>query len=256
MLITEKQFFEELINKKVPAMKKASELYKSGDRDSAVSTFVSYAKSIIDSDKYYNLRIAPKNLSDKNVLWSAERSVNNIFRSVGVDIDFGKDAEINWTANPTYNIYREWVYQFNRHQAWREIGIAYRLTGDEKYAQCFERLVRSWIETAEQCPENANGGHTLCWRTIECGIRMMSWAHAIHMCINSPSISDETWLLIFMSMWEHCTRMRKNGSYSGNWLIIEMEGMLSVCTLYGSIYADTDAWLDFALHTLEIELDN
>ncbi|MBN1641006.1 MAG: alginate lyase family protein, partial [Anaerolineae bacterium] len=162
-------------------------------------------------------------------------------------------GEVDWTINPTYNQYREWTWQLSRHPEWAMLAERYRETGDERYAEAFVRFFRSWVRQAV-VPENADGGATLCWRTIEAGIRMGgSWQRALHAFYRSPHFTDEVLVDWYKSIWEHGWRLR-NFHRTGNWLIMEMNGLAQIGILYPQ-FVDAPAWKAYAFERLVHELD-
>ena len=259
MLITEKRFYEEALNISIPEMKEASELYKSGDTKAAAKKFADYVRNIPAPEKFLSDRAeiaATCKQKGETTMDIANRVVENRYVSVGVAHDFGKDDKIDWYANPCYNNYVEWGYQFHRHNEWTALAHAYLDTGDEKYAEYFAKTIYSWITEAEQYPvENPSPYACKHWRTIECGIRMTrNWHTPIFACLKSPAISDELWVLIFMSIWEHGNRLYNDNTYV-NWLSLEMNGLLHVGVFYPFL-ADAEKWKNYALNQFIEETDN
>ncbi len=161
-------------------------------------------------------------------------------------------GEVDWTINPTYNGYREWTWQLNRHGEWAILGERYRETGDERYAAGWVRLFRSWVRQAV-VPERAAGNETLCWRTIEAGIRMGgAWHYALHSCYRSPHATDDVLVDWYKSVWEHGWRLR-NFHWTHNWLIMEMNGLAQIGLLYPQ-FREVTAWRDYAFARLDEEL--
>jgi hypothetical protein len=163
------------------------------------------------------------------------------------------DGEVDWFINPTFNQYKEWTWQLSRHSEWAILAERYRATGDERFAAAFVRFFRSWVRQA-LVPENADGGATLCWRTIEAGIRMGGdWQWALHSFYRSPHFSDDVLVDWYKSVWEHGWRLR-NFHRTGNWLIMEMNGLAQIGILYPQ-FRDAAAWKVYAFDRMIEELD-
>jgi hypothetical protein len=115
---------------------------------------------------------------DESVAQAAERILRGELISCGTPHLF--EGQVDWFINPTFNQYREWTWQLSRHPEWAILAERYRETGDERFAEGFVRFFTSWVRQAV-VPEDAPGGATLCWRTIETGIRMAgAWQWALH----------------------------------------------------------------------------
>jgi hypothetical protein len=86
------------------------------------------------------------------------------------------------------------VWEPNRHHHLVVLGRAWRLTGDEKFAQSAVAQIESWIE---QCPY----GLGMNWRSpLELAIRMINWTWSSPRCDsrsgklrgNTPGVPPET----------------------------------------------------------------
>lgn len=162
------------------------------------------------------------------------------------------EGEVDWFINPTFNHYREWTWQLSRHPEWAILAQRYRETGDERFAAAFVRFFRSWVRQA-LVPEDAPGGATLCWRTIEAGIRMGgAWQWALHSFYQSPYFTDDVLVDWYKSIWEHGWRLR-NFHRTGNWLIMEMNGLAQIGILYPQ-FKDAPAWKTYAFDRMVDEL--
>ena len=171
--------------------------------------------------------------------------------SCGIPWHF-KDHKIDWEFNPTYNAYKEWPWQLSRHPEWSALAKYYILTGDEQAAQTYADMLDSWLKQAV-VPEDLPGYATWCWRTIEAGIRMMSWIFHISVFIDSPALTDKLVTEYYISLYEHGWRLRTKCTH-GNWLIMEMHGLLK-SALTGYFFNDSKAWYDYAVTRLCAELD-
>ena len=173
------------------------------------------------------------------------------FISCGIPWHFA-DHKIDWEFNPTYNAYKEWPWQLSRHPEWTVLAKYYLLTGDEKAAETYSDMLDSWIKQAV-VPVDLPGGATWCWRTIEAGIRMMSWIFQISVFINSPAMTDSRITEYFISIYEHGWRLRTKCTH-GNWLIMEMHGLLKAA-LMGDFFVESEEWYEYAVTRLCAELD-
>ena len=63
--------------------------------------------------------------------------------SVGVPCEYGEGKPVDWKANPTYNGYREWTWQLNRHNDWKLLAHEYRRTHNRRLAETAAELFTS-----------------------------------------------------------------------------------------------------------------
>lgn len=188
---------------------------------------------------------------DETAEQAAERILQGTLISCSTPFTF--KGEVDWFSNPTFNQYKEWTWQLSRHPEWGILAERYRATGDERFAEAFVRFFKSWVKQAV-VPENADGGATLCWRTIEAGIRMGGvWQWALHSFYRSPAFTDDVLIDWYKSIWEHAWRLR-NFHRTGNWLIMEMNGLAQIGILYPQ-FKEASAWKQYAFDRMVDELD-
>ena len=159
---------------------------------------------------------------------TADRAVNADVTVVDIPWKFS-DGNIDWRFNPTAQrlpVNHEWLWQLNRMYFWNDMCSAYLKTGNEKYAQAFNRQLRSWISIAGYPPaENWNAPGSI-WRTIETGLRLMtSWSNAFETFRKSPSLSDENLCLMLSAMHRHAVHLQLHHKEKRNWLLMEMSGL-------------------------------
>ncbi len=257
MIITEKQFYLEELDYNIPELARVKELYLAGDTVGAEAAFAGFFRKSLNAEHYFAMdgaAAAEKSKADRDSkIEYADRICRGIVRSCKFEYDYG--GEIDWNFNGAPDGYREWLWQLNRHSIFRQIAYAYLETGDEKYADAFNRHMTGWIAQAEcpQWPVPYKSTAVPTWRTISAGIRMLgNWQYALHAFKNSPSIPDRTWVLIAMSIWEH-GQLLMNSPTALNWLDIEMSGLHALSTIH-RFYRLSDTWRNFAIDTMAREL--
>lgn len=182
-----------------------------------------------------------------------ERLQRHVLVSVGVPCDFGAMGEINWKANPTYNQYKEWTWQLNRHHEWKILAHEYNRTKNVEYAYQAVQFFQSWVCQAV-CPDASVSGYdTECWRTIECGIRMgANWPYVLYTFFDTEAFTDDLLVEWYQSVWEHGQRLYRNRTH-GNWLIMEMNGLAQTGILYPQ-FKQSVTWRQSAFSALDEEL--
>ena len=163
---------------------------------------------------------------------------------VSCDIYHKFDGKIDWYSNHTYNNYEEWTWQLSRHRQVLDLAWVYYYNKDEKYAKCAIDILYSWIRQAVTPPIDTDGHDTLCWRTIECGIRMSVWAKVIILLLDSPFLTAAFVKDFFKSIFEHAKRLSSRYT-DANWLTIEMKGLYLTSLLY-PFFKQSVAWRKLA----------
>jgi len=234
--------------------KELLEAVEMSDFKTARGIFAQYIRRTLNPDLFSSIAYFVGDnafmLPDESIEAAAERILDNKLVSVGVLYDFHE--EVDWSINPTYNEYREWTWQLSRHHEFKLLAYRYLQTKDERFAKSFVELFESWVKQAV-VPQNARGHETLCWRTIEAGIRAsMNWPYALHAFYQSPYFTDDVLIDWYKSVWEHGWRLR-NFHMTGNWLIMEMDGLANIGILF-PMFNDSDEWLQYSYDKLSKEL--
>lgn len=249
------EFFTSCLDLGLPGMEKIREAVQERNFESAIKAFGGYVRTSLRPDVFFSIpfEIAENHYmrANESEREAAERICENKLISCGTEYDFGET--VDWFSNPTFNQYKEWTWQLSRHNEWKLLGHVYRETGDERYAENFARLFESWVRQAVSPPDETIGYATLCWRTIECGIRMgANWPYALHAFFRSPAFTDQLLVDWYRSVYEHGLRLRRR-HVTGNWLIMEMNGLAQIGILY-PVFKESAAWREYAFKMLEEEL--
>lgn len=159
------------------------------------------------------------------------------------------EGKIDWNKMPKDD--PEFIWQFNRHRFFICLGQAYQLTGDEKYAETFVRLVTEWIQDVPRREPFLSGP----WRTLETGLRGENWNKALRYFMDSPVITEAFLDLFYQSMEEHAEHLIASHSpyrYMSNWGVIENHGLFEIAMMLPQS-EKTRQYQEFALKNLEIE---
>lgn len=138
------------------------------------------------------------------------------------------------------------VWELNRHQWILDLGQAYRLTGDQRYADRFAHLVTDWIDANPP-------GHGINWcSALEASMRLISWCWGLFLFRGSSALSAELFLKILASIQCHAQFIERNYSryYSPNThLTVEALGLFYVGTLLPELEG-AERWQSMGSRTL------
>ena len=118
-----------------------------------------------------------------------------------INLDFG--ADVDWHFEPVSkkrSPLKHWkqfdeletqetgdkkiIWELNRHQYFFTLGIAFWLTGDERYAETFARHLDGWME------KNPPGIGVNWFSSLEISFRVMSWTWAFHFFKDAKSFTS------------------------------------------------------------------
>jgi len=249
MVLSDREFFLSHLDRRIPAFAPIRSAAEAGNLAESRRLLAAYIRDAVEPEKLSEALHLPDPDKDE-VIKKAELARRHYMVSCGIPYDFG-DKPVDWMFNPTANQYREWPYQLNRHPEWISLARAFRLTGDRGYYEAFEEQFLGWIGQISR-PEAGTCNRTLCWRTIECGIRQgISWPEVFHSFY--PEMPDDVLIDWCKSVWEHGDVLAKEHVQTGNWLIMEMNGLSHISVLY-PWFAESGEWYRTARDILDENL--
>jgi len=140
----------------------------------------------------------PVDLSDK-VDWHADPVTGHQWKR-----DFYADVPIHGLPD---GVDVKHVWEVNRHQYLAELGRAWRLTGDERYAVRVRELLLDWIDE-NPLHEGVN------WTSgLELAVRSISWFWSLAALADWPGWRDEDARKITQSLIEHAETLRRHLSF-------------------------------------------
>lgn len=151
----------------------------------------------------------------------AEKILGGKFDLLGfLNLDFGK--EVDWHFEPISkkrSPLKHWkqfdeldtketgdkkiVWELNRHQHFFTLGVAYWLTKNEKFAECFARHLESWMI------QNPPGVGINWFSSLEIAFRAMSWIWAFHFFKDSPHFTPELFQNALKFLYLHGRHIEK-----------------------------------------------
>ncbi|MEG1003758.1 heparinase II/III family protein [Clostridium sp.] len=151
-----------------------------------------------------------------------------------------------WDYTP--NSDDEWIFMLNRHEYLNKLLMAYYIEEDEKYIDKLKYFIFDWIENNEI---NINGGNTI--RTIDTGIRCLSWIEILVHLINEKKLEDDEIIKIVSSIKEQIEYLKEAyiGKYTlSNWGVLQTTSICSVYLWLGEFLEDKSlrSWAEKELY--------
>ncbi len=95
------------------------------------------------------------------------------------------------------------VWELNRHQWLVDLGRAYRLTGDERYARACARYIREWMEA------NPPGVGINWASSLEVALRLISWCWTLCLLKGSAALSPELFAQVLEGIGTHASHVER-----------------------------------------------
>ncbi|MGC2238025.1 MAG: alginate lyase family protein [Pyrinomonadaceae bacterium] len=151
----------------------------------------------------------------------ADRMIQGKFDLLGyLNLDFG--ALVDWHFEPVagkHSPLKHWkqfdeldasetgdkkvIWELNRHQHFFTLGVAFFLTGDERYAMTFARHLDSWME------QNPPGMGINWFSSLEVSMRAISWIWAFNFFKDSKALTPELFQKALKFLYLHGRHIEK-----------------------------------------------
>ncbi|MGY4690850.1 alginate lyase family protein [Salibacterium sp. K-3] len=220
--------------------------YSRGDRDFIRENCKRYWPHVVE-EVIERAALACENTFVFTHRWDMERCEEPYTFKNGIDWTFRFHGDFEWTVN------------LNRARFMAELGQAYWLTGEERFAASFIRLMNDWLRqnpvTEEEIHQSRSRQYNVkdTWRKLDSGIRITNWIKGFF-CIQESEQWGEAEQETFVRALE------RHGLYlsiaytphdrQSNWGFLETNGLFQIALLFPEIEGSSQ-WLRLAEERLE-----
>lgn len=202
--------------------------------------------------KYYRTRINVQHpevnlnrvrISAEEQKWADDGLKHVFFVHKGYQPSYHYGDDIDWEYWPVQDNELRW--QLHRHKWWTPMGKAFRVSGDEKYAQEWTLQYIDWIRKnpllkptpAERSKMNAAERKKLenvrfAWRPLEVSNRLQDQTNQFMLFKDSKHFTAEFLSEFLVNYHRHAEHILANYSDQGNHLLFEAQRMIYAGTLF------------------------
>jgi heparan-sulfate lyase len=241
------------LNLNYPGLEKVNSLVSSAKYDEAAQKLLHYyrnRKNIKNPD--FNIgdqaRFRGKDIGKANQE-KADNALLHLFKpQKGYGFyDYGKD--INWEYWPVKDNEVRW--QLHRVTWWQPMGMAYRSSGDEKYAKEWIFQFRDWAKKNALGLSKENDRYA--WRALEVSERVQSLPGTFNLFVNSPNFTP-AFLLEFLNLFnQHANYIPAHYSKEGNHLLFEAQRVLGAGSIFPEL-KNAETWRKSGIEVLNREI--
>jgi hypothetical protein len=145
----------------------------------------------------------------------------------------------------------KWIWELNRCQELPVLCLAWRLTGEARYAEAARDRMLAWIG-------GSLPGRGIAWSNgFEAALRGISFALTFDALRGSRLIDDVSTKRVLRALWQHCrwiVRDHSFGSSANNHLIGEAAGLAVIGLLVPEL-RESESWVDRGVGWLDVEVD-
>jgi heparan-sulfate lyase len=161
--------------------------------------------------------------------------------------DYGED--INWDLWPVKDNEVRW--QLHRVTWWQPMAMAYRSSGDEKYAKEWIFQFRDWEKKNYLGRSAENDG--IAWRPLEVSDRIQSLPGTFNIFVVSPNFTPAFLLEFLNSYSKQASYIPKNYSTEGNHLLFEAQRVLGAGAFFPELKSAAE-WRKSGIDVLNREI--
>ncbi|MDF2926450.1 MAG: hypothetical protein K0R57_5364 [Paenibacillaceae bacterium] len=123
---------------------------------------------------------------------------------------------------------------------------AYCLTGDEKYAACFNQIMNHFLEDNPTPLDDAFRVQHCTWEPLTVGVRMFTLSESFITFFPSPSFTSEVKMKLIKSFQQHARYVRRYHATHGNHACMQLRGLIQVALLLPEL-KEASGWLAYGL---------
>ncbi|WP_207544121.1 heparin-sulfate lyase HepC [Flavobacterium tructae] len=161
--------------------------------------------------------------------------------------DYGTD--INWDYWPVKDNEVRW--QLHRVTWWQPMGMAYRSSGDEKYAKEWVSQFRDWER--KNVLGRSKENDQFAWRPLEVSERIQSLPGTFNLFVVSSNFTPAFLMEFLNSFSKQTAYIPKNYSKEGNHLLFEAQRILSAGAFFPELKA-AEEWRKSGIEILNREI--
>ncbi|MDX2110269.1 MAG: alginate lyase family protein [Verrucomicrobiota bacterium] len=188
-----------------------------------------------------------------DIIVDAEAALLNTFSFQGVKgtQPTASTGGLDWEARGPRDD-PEWAWMLNRHGYFSALALAWKQTGDDRFAAKVSTLIIDWT-SANPYPKRLNFSPS--WRALETARRVLdTWPLTWQTLQDAPGFTPEARLLMLCSLLDHADLLQHYSSFwGGNHLLTEKTAIAQLAIAWPE-FRDSRAWLDYAIDKVEEEI--
>ena len=253
----------DLLNLDYPGLEQVKELHEAGrDSAAAVSLLEYYRSRTGIGTPTVNLKKV--SISKTEQKWADDALEHTFFVHYGYQPSFNYGEDIDWRYWPVKDNELRW--QLHRQKWFVPMGKAYRVSGDEKYAEEWVRQYMDWIrknpnvkidKNEYEITDNALKADAenarFAWRPLEVSDRLQNQITQFELFKISPAFTPEFLTEFLVNYHRHAEHILANYSDSGNHLLFEAQRMIYAGGFFPE-FKDAAEWRKSGIDILNREI--
>ena len=253
-----------LLNLDYPGLEKVKTLHNEGKDADAAKALLDYYRARTDV-KTPDVNLKNIKISKTEQQWADDALQHTFFVHKGYQPSFNYGEDIDWRYWPVKDNELRW--QLHRHKWFTPMGKAYRVSGDEKYAEEWAKQYIDWIkknplvkidkseyEMADDKLKGDAENVRFAWRPLEVSNRLQDQTSQFQLFLPSPSFTPEFLTEFLVNYHKHAVHILGNYSDQGNHLLFEAQRMIYAGAFFPE-FKDAQTWRKSGIDILNREIN-
>lgn len=253
-----------LLNLDYPGLEKVKALHNEGKDADAAKELLDYYRARTGV-KTPDINLKSIKISKTEQQWADDALQHTFFAHKGYQPSFNYGEDIDWRYWPVKDNELRW--QLHRHKWFTPMGKAYRISGDEKYAEEWTRQYIDWIrknplveiskDEFEMKGDSKLKGDAenmrFAWRPLEISNRLQDQTTQFQLFLVSPSFTPEFLTEFLLNYYKHANYLIGHYSDKGNHLLFESQRIMYAGTFFPE-FKDSQMWRKSGIDILNREI--
>ena len=256
----------DLLNLDRKGLEQVKIAHQSGDDQAAAAALLEYYRNRKDISTPEIQNVAKVKINKEQQKWADEALEHKFFSHKGYQPSYFYGDDIDWKYWPVQDNELRW--QLHRHKWFMPMGLAYRTSGDEKYAIEWTKQYIDWIrknpyvkiskeeyEITEDSQLKADAENArYAWRPLEVSHRLQDQCLQFQLFIDSPAFTPEFLTEFLVNYHRHADHIINNYSKQGNHLLFEAQRMLYAGSFFPE-FKEAETWRQSGVKVLNEEIE-
>ncbi|MGM9736576.1 MAG: heparinase II/III family protein [Candidatus Cryptobacteroides sp.] len=240
--------------------------HEAGDDAAAATALLEYYRGRKDICTPEIQNVSKVKINKEQQKWADEALEHRFFSHKGYQPSYFYGDDIDWKYWPVQDNELRW--QLHRHKWFMPMGLAYRTSGDEKYAIEWTKEYIDWIrknpyvkiskeeyEITQDSQLKADAENArYAWRPLEVSHRLQDQCLQFQLFIDSPAFTPEFLTEFLVNYHRHADHIINNYSKQGNHLLFEAQRMLYAGSFFPE-FKEAETWRQSGVKVLNTEID-
>lgn len=240
--------------------------HEAGNDAAAAAALLDYYRGRKDICTPEIQNVSKVKINKEQQKWADEALEHKFFSHKGYQPSYFYGDDIDWKYWPVQDNELRW--QLHRHKWFMPMGLAYRTSGDEKYAVEWAKEYIDWIrknpyvkiskeeyEITQDSQLKADAENArYAWRPLEVSHRLQDQCLQFQLFIDSPAFTPEFLTEFLVNYHRHADHIINNYSKQGNHLLFEAQRMLYAGSFFPE-FKEAETWRQSGVKVLNTEIE-